>query len=199
MARTYKRDASGRFAGGGGGSGGGGKGGGKKGASAKATSPQAKGAATKKAIRETMAKRKALGETGAGSRLKANLPGGKSAQKNYGSREVKGLNAKARSTITTNPKKRAANAKARAVAEQRRKSKAGMKGPGMKKAPVSAAKAEYKKLRADKRKKGWMTASNYDGAFKGRGLASAAGAATRKLNTFTKNRGVSKPAKRKKK
>lgn len=141
MARSYKRDKNGRFAGGGGG-GGGKKGGGAGGG----TSTRSKNIARANDL-------KAKGTTAIGGRVKAaGFSGQKAAQQRAG-----GL--RSQSTVRLKPgastvgagTRSGLNANAAQVAKSR--SKAASKGAQkMSKAPTSAAKERYKQLSGEARK-----------------------------------------------
>lgn len=94
---------------------------------------------------------------------------------------------------------RAKNTENRARAANRARSKVGSAGkPRTAPAPVTAAKATYKKLRSEQRAARRYSA-NLGGKWGGENLGAQASAATRKLRNFEKNRGVtSKPKARRK-
>lgn len=154
MARTYKRDSNGRFAGGGGG---GGKSGGSK------SSGGSKAATTRAKNTARAADLKAKGTTAISSRVKAKgFSGGKAAQKRAGglrnSGTVKGNGVAftvGRSGKQSAGQKAATKGAVKAAAIA--KSKAGNAGKPIartNKSPVSAAKAKYKALSSRARKSG---------------------------------------------
>jgi hypothetical protein len=144
MARSYKRDKNGRFAGGGGGGGGGG--GKKSGGAGGGTSTRSKNTARANEL-------KAKGTTAIGGRVKAaGFSGQKGAQQRAG-----GL--RSQSTVRLKPgastvgagTRSGLNANAAQVSKSR--SKAASKGAQkMSKAPASAAKERYKQLSGEARK-----------------------------------------------
>jgi hypothetical protein len=192
MARTYRRDARGRFSGGGGSSGGG-KGGGSKAA------PKSKGAMTKAADKARAADLKAKGTTGLGGRVKAKGFGGKKAKETAGGlrRSDRMMDAPTSrpNTISGKASVRAANAQKREKAAQRKASRAASKGTKkMAPAPANEAKTQYKKLRSEQRdadRKG-MTAAFFGDKKGSKQYGAKKGAATRKLRTMEASRGVSK-------
>lgn len=168
MARSYKRDKNGRFAGGGGGGGGGGKGGGG------GTSTRSKNTARANDL-------KAKGTTALGGRVKAQgFSGQKGAQQRAG-----GL--RSQSTVSLKLGKSTAGAgtrsalSANAAQAGKSRSKAASKGAEkMAKAPANAAKARYKQLSGEARKSSPLRSASDN--------RKAAGA-KRSLNTMIKKRG----------
>lgn len=135
MARTYKRDSRGRFAGGGGG-GGGGKG--------KAASSRATNTARAKALQ-------AAGTTAIGGRVKAKgFAGGKGAQQRAGGLRQKsyaqGSYARSKSVKGAGTRKGLKVSAANVAKNRSKAATAGKKLKKTSKAPVSAAKARYKQL-----------------------------------------------------
>lgn len=150
MARSYKRDKNGRFAGGGGGGGGGGK---KGGSSKQGSQAVSQRVATRYENKSRANELKAKGTTAIGGRVKAaGFSGQKAAQQRAG-----GL--RSQSTVRLKPgastvgagTRSGLNANAAQVAKSR--SKAASKGTQkMSKAPASAAKERYKQLSGEARK-----------------------------------------------
>jgi hypothetical protein len=151
VARTYRRDSRGRFAGGGGGSGGGGsKGGGKGGGS--------KSANTRKANTARASELRDKGTTGIGGRVKAKgFEGGKGAQDRAGGLRRGGTaqgrgpaftvnrtggQSGAQKAATSKAVKKLARAKSRSTNPPARTNKS----------PVSPAKTRYKELSGKARK-----------------------------------------------
>lgn len=169
MARSYKRDKNGRFAGGGGGGGGGGGKGGGGG-----TSTRSKNTARANDL-------KAKGTTAIGGRVKAvGFSGQKGAQQRAG-----GL--RSQSTVSLKLGKSTAGAgtrsalSANAAQVGKSRSKAASKGSEkMTKAPANAAKARYKQLSGEARKSSPLRSASDN--------RKAAGA-KRSLNTMIKKRG----------
>ena len=173
MARSYKRDSSGRFAGGGGGGSGVRKSGGSKAATSRAAN-------TARA-----AQLKAAGTTAIGGRVKAKgFMGGQSAQQRAGGLRKQGR-ASIKATGTGVGAGTRAGMKANAIAISKERSRAAAKQGAkktakMRKAPVSEAKARYKELAGRARK-----ASPYATAGENRQAAGA----KRSLAAMQKNRG----------
>lgn len=131
MARTYKRDKMGRFAGAGGGGGGG----------------KSKAGSTRSANTARSKELKAKGTTAIGGRVQAKgFAGGKGAQERAGglrATNVRGLKTKATGAGAGTR----SGMKASAAQAGKTRSKAASKGTKkMSKAPVSAAKARFKEL-----------------------------------------------------
>ena len=129
MARTYKRDSRGRFAGGGGGG------------------SKSKGGSTRSAITARSKELQAKGTTAIGGRVKAKgFSGQKAAQQRAGglrATNTKGLKTKGTGAGAGTR----AGMKASAAQAGKARSKAASKGAKkMSKAPVSAAKTRYKEL-----------------------------------------------------
>lgn len=169
MARTYRRDANGRFAGGGGG------GGSKK--SAKPGNTRSANTARAKEL-------KAKGTTAISGRVKAKgFSGGKAAQQRAGglrANSVKSLKIKG-SGIAAGTR---SGMKASAAQAGKARSKAASKGTKkMSKSAPNAAKTRYKQLSSAARK-----SSAYRSAAENRKAAGA----KRSLNAMIKNRGVSR-------
>lgn len=188
MARTYKRDARGRFSS----SGGGGGGGGKKSGS----TPGSKAASTRAANLARAAQLKAAGTTAIGARVKAKgFSGGKGAQKRAGGlRAASSVSGSARAfTVGRGGKMSSAQRSAtqgaikRTQAATSRAAQKGAKPARTNKAPVSAAKARYKELSGRSRRSGPLRTAADN--------RSAAGA-RRSLNSMVQNRGA-KPATKK--
>lgn len=181
MARTYKRDSNGRFAGGGGG------GGGKKAASSRATNT-----ARAKALQ-------AKGTTAIGGRVKAKgFAGGKGAQERAG-----GLRSRQRPMLTgkgSGPRTSASTGTIGRSMRQMRQARKAARGAAMKqvnrarsmagqagkppartnKSPASAAKARYKELSSRARR---------SGAFRSPAENRSAAGARRSLNAMVAKRG----------
>lgn len=166
MARTYKRDSKGRFAGGGGG-GSGGSGG-------KAASTRGINTARAKTLR-------AKGTVALGSRVKAKgFAGGKGAQQRAGGLRMAQQIALKRKPTSMGAGTRA-GLKANAAAVAKARSRAASKGVARtSKAPMSAAKAQYKALSGAARK-----ASPFRSASENR----AAAGARRRLSAMVARRG----------
>jgi hypothetical protein len=142
MARSYKRDKMGRFAGGGGGGGGKKSGGSKQGSQA-----VSQRVATRYENKSRANELKAKGTTAIGGRVKAQgFIGQKAAEKRAGglrATNVKGLKTKATGAGAGTR----SGMKASAAQAGKTRSKAASKGTKkMSKAPVSAAKARFKEL-----------------------------------------------------
>lgn len=163
MARTYRRDSRGRFAGGGGGSGGGG--GRKSGGGSKPKTTSARGRAKSK---ETAA-RQAV-KAGGGSKATRSLLTAQRARDFY----------KATGTGT----KRSASR----VSGGSRSAKAAMKPAKMSKAPASKAKQAYQAARSQVRELKMYRGGRTDATVK---------KAAAKVARMERNRGVSKPRRRK--
>lgn len=169
MARSYKRDKNGRFAGSGGGGGGGGKGGGSKSGTTRAAN-----SARSKDLQ-------AKGTTAIGGRVKAKgFTGGKGAQERAG-----GLRGSSVTGLKTGKSTAGAGTrsglKANAAQVGTSRSKAASKGAAkMSKAPANAAKARYKELSGAARKSSPLRSAADN--------RKAAGA-KRSLNTLIKKRG----------
>ena len=173
MARTYKRDSRGRFAGGGGGGGGGGS---------KSASSRATNTARAKALR-------AQGTTGLGARVKAKgFTGGKGAQQRAGGLRTSGT-AQGRGQAFAVGKGGRVSVAQRAATRRivkrmaQSRSKAGQGGASMartSKAPVSAAKARYKQLSG---------AARRQSPFRTPAENRAAAGAKRSLKSMIANRG----------
>lgn len=136
MARTYRRDSRGRFAGGGGGGSGGGK------------------SASSRGINTARAKTlNAQGTVALGDRVKAKgFAGGKGAQQRAGGLRQSQRTALKRGATGTGAGTRS-GLRASAMAVGRARGRAASKGAtGMAKAPASAAKARYKALSSQARK-----------------------------------------------
>jgi len=167
MARTYKRDSIGRFSGGGGGGGkkGGASGGTKKAASN--TAPSGGGGKTKAATSRATNKARAgdlasKGTSGLGSRVKVKgFAGGKAAQQRAGGLRAAGTAAGGgiANTVGRGGKMSAAQRSATTAANRRsnaaasRATNKGGKPARTNKSPVSAAKAKYKELSGQSRKR----------------------------------------------
>lgn len=187
MARTYRRDARGRFSGGGGSSGGG---------ESKAA-PKSKGAMTKAADKARAADLKAKGTTGLGGRVKAQGFAGKKAKDTAGGLRSGGMastriKAARPGTVAADAGKRSKQTAIAAKSKQKAAGRAASKGSKkMAPAPVSEAKTQYKKLKSEIR-----AASRYSGAFGNSSafgnLGAKAAGAKRKLNNLIAKRGVTK-------
>lgn len=182
MARAYKRDSRGRFAGGGGG------GGGKK------SAPTSKAGATRAANAATDAKLLGMGLRATGSRLRSKVAAQYSGAKSTQQRNAKMWEGGGRrnssiktpgAAVSGNSTMRAAANAARSKAVERARSKAASKNTTkMSKAPASAAKAEFKALRSKQRQD-----RRYSGVMgTDRKAASSAAATTRKLNRMVSRR-----------
>jgi hypothetical protein len=182
MARTYRRDARGRFSGGGGSSGG------SKGNGSKAA-PKSKGAMTKAADKARAADLKAKGTTGLGSRVKAKGFAGKKAKDTAGGLRSEGMastriKAARPGTVAADAGKRSKQTAIAAKSKQRAAGRAASKGTKkMAPAPANPAKEKYQELRAASRKSNVYATANEN--------KKAAGA-KRSLKNFIAKRGVSK-------
>ena len=190
MARSYKRDARGRFSGGGGG------GGKKSGGSKAASTPGSKAASTRAANLARAAQLKAAGTTAIGGRVKVKgFSGGKEAQKRAGGLRVSStMKGPARAfTVGRGGKMSSGQRSATkgAIAKTRvatsRAAQKGAKPARTNKAPVSAAKARYKELSSRSRRSGVNRTAAEN--------RSAAGA-RRSMNAMVQSRGA-KPATKK--
>jgi len=171
MARTYRRDSRGRFASGGGGGGGGKKSGGGK----------SKSGSTRSANTARAKELKGKGTTAIGGRVKAKgFAGGKGAQVRAGGLRSSNVQ-KFKTKGTGIGAGTRAGMKANAAQVERKRSRAASKGTKkMSKAAPSAAKARYKQLSGQARKR-----SYYRSAAENRKAAGA----KRSLTAMIKKRG----------
>jgi hypothetical protein len=195
MARTYKRDSSGRFAGGGGGGGGGGKGGGKKGG--KKNGPKTTSARGRARSKEAAA-RQAV-KAGGGSRAARSLLTAQRARDFY----------KATGTGTKrSPSKSSGGSKpAKAAAGPKRGSKGGISGGKQARKAMSSAEKAYRAASGRAREARMLAGGTTTtrglgnrtdpGARNIRRNVQAAQAAAARVRAMERSRGVSKSRKRK--